>query len=294
MAECSIVSFNQVSIKINEKLPIKQEETLFQCNSIEDAVKHILIKGNPNLLAFGETHPRTDDWNKPTPLKLFSNQILPLLREHEYYDLVIEMFYSNEIGDRTINNFIKTGELKYDFRKNIYPSNGVNQSGLDHLLKRARDPKKPVSIYGGGPRYNDRETPYIYDIESGRDKSNAKLIALTRRITQRTTEKALKLLMRPGSKKVITYNGGYHNDVINQFGVNGFSFGEFFIKKTKYKYVEVDLLSPEMMNYSGDNNYAYPEYERWLKTAVPQKGVMLIKRGDSSYTIMFPAGVLIP
>jgi hypothetical protein len=163
---------------------------------------------------------------------------------------------------------------------------------MEELLITAKELK--INLFGGGPRITDRETSYIRDIRSDKDKSGNKLIALTRRITQRTIEKALSLLKRPGPKKLITYNGGYHNDVVNTFGIRGFSFGGYFTSKTKFNYVEIDLLSPELMNSQGKDNYAYPEYENWMKTAVPQKGVMLIKRGNSSYTIMFPAKTLVP
>ena len=56
--------------------------------------------------------------------------------------------------------------------------------------------------------------------------------------------------------------------------------------------MEVDILSPELMDKGNFENYDYPEYERWLKTAVPESGTIMISRGKGSYTIVLPKGTL--
>jgi len=72
------------------------------------------------------------------------------------------------------------------------------------------------------------------------------------------------------------------------------SYGQYFRKKTSYKYVAIDILTPELMRKGHFAQYEYPEYKNWLRTAAPKSGVTLIQRGKGSYTIILPAGTLAP
>jgi hypothetical protein len=289
MPECKITSSEKVTVKTFKNQPIRQTQVFLECGSVEDAVEEIMRDGKPNILAVGETHPSKDSGTKMTPMKLFAEKALPLLKKKGFHHLVIENLYSDEKTDRALTRYNSCGcgmdKLESD---HFFPYNNVNVHGLKKLLSKARG--LSVKVYGGGVKATDQEKYYVYDPMLGLG-DNGKLAALMRKVTQRTAEKTLKLL-RKGFSKVITYNGGQHNDVVNVSTVKDVSFGKYFKTKTSYKYKEVDILSPEMMDKGHFEKHVYSEYKKWLKRAVPVKGVTLVKRGDSSYTIILPKGVL--
>ncbi|MGB9613051.1 MAG: hypothetical protein ACPL4K_02585 [Candidatus Margulisiibacteriota bacterium] len=294
MTECTLISSFEYQVKPTKphktQSPRSKEET-FNCPSIEDAVLEILNKEDPNIIAFGERHPRGgDDGTKKTTLKLFADKILPILAKHGYQNLVFEELFSDPEADKAAAQYFR-GERTFEdleYGGYFYSAPSVNYYGVKELFRTAKDLK--VQIFGGGPSKNDPEI--YYDMSDPEIALDWKYVAaLVKKVNKGSQQKILKLL-KQGKTKVASYGGGEHNDIVDRSPTKGFNFGKFFKFKTRFRYTEVDLLSPELMGKGRYKDYAYPEYERWLKSAVPQQGVNLIKRGNSSFTIIFPAGTL--
>jgi hypothetical protein len=293
VSECTLISSLEYQPKpaISSKAPKKLKEETFHCLSLEDAFFEILTKENPNIVAIGETHPNENDkGNRKTTLKLFAHEILPFLVKQGYKDLVLEELMSDPEADQAAAQYFQ-GKKIFEDLANVYfyPSHSYNFNGLKNLFEVAKDLK--IQIFGGGFCPEDPEMYFdMSNLFLGLDSKyiNARI----KKISQRTRQKIIKLLQQ-GKTKIISYNGALHNDIFNSYKIKDLTFGEFFKAKTKYKYVEVDLLSPEQMEKGPHVPvYVYPEYERWLKSAVPKEGVNLIKRGNSSYTLIFPAGTI--
>jgi hypothetical protein len=264
-ANCSTVTI-AASVK---KAPAKTE---VRCSfdSAQAALEFVLAGESPNIIAFGETHPKQGANDLPTSLMFFADQLLPLLQQRGYNDLVLESLMSGSSAD-------------------LFPPNSINNKGAaPALIRKAQELR--LNIYGGGPSHHDQERFDIYDQNS---LTGSRSDRLFKKITRRTKEQVLALL-KHGEQKVITYNGGLHNDIAGDYQKAGLSFGKFFRGNTRYKYTELDILTPELMDKGRFDRHTYPEYADWLRSAVPQKGVMLIQRVKGSYTIILPAGTLAP
>ena len=261
---------------------------MFHCESAEAALKEILTKENPQILSIGETHPYSDDGAKKTTLKLFADKLLPIIAALGFGTLVVEGIYSDSESDLNVAAYMEGNEeLETVSSRDYFPSESVNRHGQDQLLQKAK--RLGVKILGGGPRTSDREVSFIYD-DFLSLSDDTRLAALMQRIAKRSIEKTLPLA-RSG-KKVALFGGAQHNDIRTTPQTNPVSFGHHFKDHTRYKFVEVDILSPELMDKGNFENYDYPEYERWLKTAVPESGTIMISRGKGSYTIVLPKGTL--
>ncbi len=296
MSTCVEVNSGSYNIRPVTQRPLLVKEVVFHCETLETAVTEVLTKANPNILAIGERHPDSANESVNTTLQEFTERMLPLLKKQGFRTIVLEMVLSDPVSDQMIKAFLggkaSIGQVKPYF----YPSNNINRYGLLSLFHLANHLNKDnkgqeITIVGGGPMKRDQETPYIYEATPDKKLSQKKLTALHNRITQRTGQKIYRQLAS-GKKKVISYNGGHHNDAIDYFGL--LTIPRYLKGRTKAKYIELDLLSPEMIRADKAGNYTYPEYERWLKFAVPKTGVNLIKRGDNSYTIIFPEKTIIP
>ena len=264
-ANCSTVA---VAAPV-KKTPAKTEARC-SFDSAPAALEYVLAGESPNIIAFGETHPKQGSNDKPTSFMFFADQLLPLLQQRGYNDLVLESLMSGSQTD-------------------LFPPDSINNKGAAPvLIKKARE--LHLNIYGGGPSHHD---PERFDIFGQNSLTGSRSDRLFKTITRRTKEQVLALLQH-GEQKVITYNGGLHNDIAGDYQKAGLSFGKFFRNNTRYRYTELDILTPELMDKGRFDRHTYPEYDNWLKTAVPQKGVMLIQRGQGSYTLILPAGTLAP
>lgn len=265
------LSFNANCSTVTVAAPVKKApaKTEVRCSfdSAQAALEFILSNESPNIIAFGETHPKQGTNDKPTSLLFFAEQFLRLLQQRGYNYLVLEDLMSGSQAD-------------------LFPPNSVNKEGVTAVMKKARELN--LNVYGGGPSYQD---PERFDVYSQNSLTGSRSDRLFKKITRRTKEQVLSLL-EPKITRVVTYNGGLHNDIASDYQKRGLSFGKFFKNNTIYRYTELDILTPELMDKGRFDRYTYPEYENWLRTAVPQRGVMLIQRGKGSYTLILPAGTL--
>ncbi|MBN3033618.1 MAG: hypothetical protein JW873_05930 [Candidatus Saganbacteria bacterium] len=281
----------------------KTTEVRCQFDSAVEALQAVIQEEDPDIIAFGETHPNEAKSTKPTTLMLFTEQLLPVLQQNKCFDLVVEGLISDLTKDHPATDYLASKlempqlEKYYFFPPKTAEAVGVNNDGLVKLLGKAKElPKNlPFHIYGGGPSLDDPEKIdiYKYSVVSPGGEPDSSLQKL---ISERTVDVTLALLdqVKPGKKRVAIYSGGEHNDLTGRAQKNGPSYGKFFRKKTPYKYVKFNILTPELMDKGHFRSPIYPVYKVWLKNAVPAKGVILIKQAEGSYTMILPAGTLAP
>jgi hypothetical protein len=136
-------------------------------------------------------------------------------------------------------------------------------------------------------------TPHILELTCDEYKSIQKaggeldyvnlLTVVTSQLT-RKIESRLKL-KRPS---VIVYGGALHNDVFPRKELASFSFAKKIAKATANHYLEVDLYVPEYIASDGEiTKQAW--YRQYKEQAQPGKTTR-VRRGDSSYIILFPTG----
>ena len=294
---CAPIANEKVKVITSPKgRPVEKEQVFLQCGSVETAVAEVIAKEDPDILALGEAHPDSDDGSHQTTMKLFAARILPVLVQSGRNHLIIENFYCDRETDQAIEAYLLTGKgLDALLNYHLFPDNNINRFGLQQILQTARALREKgvvFRIYGGGLSRHDRENSSAYDnflaVSGGK-----KLTDLMSKLSLRTRQK-VSLLQREGVKKIVTYNGAQHNDIINITACPGISFGARLKEQSKGRYVEIDIMSPEFMDKGYFENYDYPEYESWIKVNTPADKVTLIKRGGSAYTLLLPAGQLRP
>jgi hypothetical protein len=299
LANCQTVSYQMPAQKARGKKP-DTTEVRCQFASAVEALQIVIQQERPDILAFGETHPKQATNAKPTTLTFFAEQLLPSLQQSEYYDLVVEGLLSDLTSKQQATDYLASKlpvtalEQNYFFPPKTKESVGLNNNGLIKLFETAKalSTNSPLRIYGGGPSLQDPEKNDIYEnplwsISLKPDDH------LQRQITERTINVTLARLDQ-GAKRVIIYSGGNHNDLTGRPQKNSLSYGSFFRKKTPFRYVEFDILTPELMDKGHFAQYGYQEYKNWLRSAVPQKGATLLRRGSGSYTMILPSGILAP
>jgi hypothetical protein len=136
-------------------------------------------------------------------------------------------------------------------------------------------------------------TPHILELTCDEYKSIQKaggeldyvnlLTVVTSQLT-RKIESRLKL-KRPS---VIVYGGALHNDVFPRKELASFSFAKKITKATGNKYLEIDLYVPEYIE--SDAEITKQDWYRQYKEQAAAGKTLRIKRGDSSYILMFPRG----
>ncbi|OGC23379.1 hypothetical protein A2291_06945 [candidate division WOR-1 bacterium RIFOXYB2_FULL_42_35] len=286
MSGCELVQPNN-SAAIQAQTKVSGEQ-YFRCNSFEDALVKIIHDEKPDHLALGEIHPKRNqqiESKQQTTLTLFAKRALRIAWINGFNHYLIEGLYGDRKADKAIESYLVTGQELGD--EQYYPQEHMNIPGLRILSQEVRRWRKGgvvVKLYGGGPWRNDQEVKAVPKVLTNTEPGLLELLAM--KTTERAGEKAVALLKQ--GFKVVSFSGTSRNDIYN--ARKGVSFAGMFPGK---KYVELDLLSPEMMRYALNSRYK-KDFQRWLRVAIPPNDkITLIKRGKA-YTVIFSNGVLTP
>ena len=255
------------------------------CDSAADAVDEILSRENPQHIAFGETHPMADEILSTSPMLFFANNLFPFLAQKDkgFSGGVVEGLYSDDFANKLLKSYLLNLGPAAALKSTYYTSNINYAPAIRGLLTSARE--RHVLILGGSVKRSDPERAYG---NGQQDYPYSKRRELWMKTAVRMAEQ-IAYLRAHTSGRTFSYGGGSHNDkVVIEKGISIWEHNG--IKKDAY--VEVDLLSPEVMQPNKYGTYDYPEYSVWLQNAVPKEGVTLVVRGNRSYSIIFPEKVL--
>ena len=239
--------------------------------SILTAIKSI-FSNQPKMVAFGEIH-KNDKLSYKSTAAHFAEDILPHLPDHGIKDLVVGFLPDDAVIDAELEIFMKRGTLGLDTPNMFDWMDGPDLCGKLAILKVAR--AKGIRVYGG--HLSLTEAPDPYKVSSMYDSDPEKFADLVR---QHTAQKAQAVLDQ--GKAVATFGGMRHNNHDPLKEDAQASYGDEFAAQLGNKYVEVDLLVPELSE-------GVPEQiavAGWEKQ-IPAEGITSIQQGQR-FLIIFP------
>lgn len=226
---------------------------------------------NRAVLAFGEFHEIEGKGKAISALVHFRDELLPALLP-QLSDLVVETWVTTgRCGTAETSAVAQVQETTQR------PETTENE--IVTLLRRAKE---------GGTRPHVLEID-CHDYASLTDSSTSqidyvKLLGLVTRALERTTVAALSHAA-PG-RAVAIYGGALHNDVFPRKELAAFSFAKAMKRKTKGRYLEVDLYVPEYIEHD-DFITQQPWYRRYVKALQPGQ-IARVRRNADSYILVFP------
>jgi len=236
--------------------------------SLAEALRAVLA-GQPRVLAVGELHQTKATARVPSALARFTREMLAPLREAGATDLVVETWITTgacgEVEEKAVAQVEKTTER---------PARTENE--VLTLLKQA----KQAGIL---PRILQVACQDYRAMMGGSQIDFDRVLRLTRDQLEAQIRAALA---RPGSRMVVSYGGALHNDLQPTQELGPYSFGPAVSSLVGGRYVELDLYVPEYV----DQNAALRKEPWWgaYRGAYRRGQVTLVRRGDSSYALIFP------
>jgi hypothetical protein len=168
---------------------------------------------------------------------------------------------------------METGELS---RKTPHINNwiaGPDRCGILAFLKSARD--NGITVHGG--HLSLAEAPDAFDVASLVARDPEGVSRLVRQHTLRQIQKVLK-----GDRRVASFGGMRHNNYNPLPDDLQASYGDELYAQLGRRYVEVDLLVPELAPFSA-GQIGLDNWERY----VPQAGLNYFDQ-KQRYLIIFP------
>lgn len=232
------------------------------------------LEKEPQALLFGYTHRGPED--KVSAPKHFAQEILPVLAQKKYTDLVLEVFPVGKPGSeiqRELDEFNRSGKIGRWMDLLIPPDDP------DYKLVLEKAFELGMVIHGGGETFENKVVnKLIY-------KRNQQVV---NEEIARNSKERMSRLMRQG-KKEAWFGGCLHNDVQPPKENRKFSFGWSLEKLFPRQVVEVELVVPELSEQEGLYRYlALPPDCSW-RAFIPFKGVNLVRNAyGSSYLLYWP------
>lgn len=235
----------------------------------EAAFAHVLAE-RPAVLAVGETHAQRSFDGASTTTR-FTETLLPLVAKTSK-DLVLELWVGNSTchgaQKRAMNHAAETG------REIASSQSRKNPSEFIALYDAAR--KNGMTAHILVPPCDDYEK-----IVAAPDDVDA-MLAIVARLSAAETESLLGAAPEP----VVVYGGAMHNDLVPRPGHERWTFGPELDEKTGHRYVELDLIVPEMIRDT-DAWRAQPWYPHFRASAQGASAVLFRPR-PRSYALIFP------
>jgi hypothetical protein len=231
-----------------------------------------ILPADARVVGFGELHNRTDRAQVKSTLARFTADGLPVLTD-KLSDLIIETW----IVDPKCGQAAKTATAKVEIKVRR-PQETKTEIGL--LAETARAAKvQPHAMKLSCADY-EKVAP-----SKGEVLPDVMLGLITKELGRIADEAVKHRNKEPGHRPLIAlYGGGLHNDRFPAEGVADWSYAARLDELTGNKYVEIDLIVPELAD--GDPTlHAEPWFEL-VKTA--DANVRVWQRGERSFVIIFP------
>jgi hypothetical protein len=234
-----------------------------------------IFANDPEVVAFGEIH--REDTEEPlnfhSTAQYFAQYILPFLPAHGIRDIVVEFLPDDPIIDVELAAYMETGELS---NKTPHINNwieGPDRCGFLAFLRSARD--NGITIHGG--HLSLAEAPDAFDVASivARDPEG------TARLVGQHTLRQIRSVLKEG-RRVASFGGMRHNNYNPLPEDLQASYGDELYVQLGRRYVEVDLLVPELAPYSA-GQIGLDNWERY----VPEEGLNYFDQ-KQRYLIIFP------
>jgi hypothetical protein len=250
------------------------------------------LVGDPVVVAFGELHQTAATRAVPSALRRFTEEILPVIAARLSH-LVVETWVTT--GGCGASERAVTADVA---RTTERPA--TTESEIEALIRAAASRGISPRILSIGcadyaamrPPSGDGEDVVDYDrvlritaaaLESAALRALAERAARTAREAHGAVEDS-PARARP---TVAVYGGALHNDVAPDPELGSYSFAPALLRATLGRTLEVDLVVPEYaVALRNAGVTGQPWWRAYLKARRPG-GVVLVRRGSRSFTIVF-------
>ena len=231
-----------------------------------------IVPADARVIGFGELHSRTDRAQVKSSLSRFTTEGLPAIADR-LSDLIVETW----IVDPKCGQAAKTATAK-----------------VEMTVRRPQETKSEIAVLAETARAAKIQ-PHAMTLEcedyervapSGKDVKPDVMLGLITDELGRITEEAVAFRTKKGHERpwIAVYGGALHNDRFPAAGVEDWSYAARVDKTTGDRYVEVDLIVPELAE--ADPNAQKQPWFPLVQKAADQ--VQVWKRGERSFVVIFP------
>jgi hypothetical protein len=232
-----------------------------------------IVPGDARVIGFGELHARTDRAQVRSSLARFTSDALPALADR-ISDLIVETWIADpHCGSAAVEASAKvtvTARRPVETKSEIGQlADAARAKGIQpHAMRVGCDDYAKIAPQG-------KEV----DIE-------AMLTLTTRELTRIATEAVVHRDREPKHRPWIAiYGGALHNDRFPEPAVAEWSYAAKVDAVTKDKFVEIDLIVPELAD-ADDASKKQPWYA--LAARADTAHVQVWKRGERSFVVILP------
>jgi hypothetical protein len=231
-----------------------------------------IIPADARVIGFGEMHNRTDRAQVKSALARFTSDGLPGLSD-KLSDLIVETW----IPDPKCGQQATTATAKVTITSRRPQE---TKSEIAVLAETARAAK--VQPHAMKLKCED----YEKIAPAGKDANTEVMLDLITSELGRITDEAVAYRTKHNEPRpwIAIYGGGLHNERFPSDAVKHWSFAERVDKTTGNKYVEIDLIVPELAE--GEASMAKEPWFPLVKNAEPT--VKVWQRGERSFVVVFP------
>ena len=249
------------------------------------ALAQVLRETRPRVLGLGEFHQTKSTAKVRSAIRRFTESMVPVLGP-QASDLVVETWITEgKCGKQ--EKKVARGVAKTTERPK------QTESEIVTMLKRAKAlGVRPHILKAGCKDYEellgkDGKVDYVQLLgfigRSLRGKAEA-ILKHRARLHARASKK------KPGRRDIVVlYGGALHNDLYPYEDLEEFSYGKALKKRTKDRYVELDLYVPEYVR--GDETLSKESWYPLFTRLASSEKVLLIQRGEASYILVLKKGV---
>jgi hypothetical protein len=231
-----------------------------------------IVPPDARVVGFGELHSRTDRAQVKSSLSRFTTDGLPAFAD-KLSDLIVETW----IVDPKCGQSAKTATAKVEI-----------------TVRRPQETKSEIAVLAETARAAKIQPhamkltcdDYEKVAPAGKDVLPDVMLGLITKELGRIAEEAIKHRDKePGHRPLIAlYGGSLHNDRFPAEGVQDWSYAARVDQLTGNKFVEVDLIVPELAE-ADPGAQSQPWFDL-VKASDPS--VRVWKRGDRSFVVIFP------
>ncbi len=259
-----------------EQEPVDLPHRLF--SSAGEALEQVLKDTSPRVLGLGEFHQTKGTAKVRSATRRFTESMVPVLGPRAS-DLVVETWITEgkcgKQEKRVARGVARTTERpKHTESEIVTMLKRAKALGVrPHILKAGCDDYKGLLGKDGKVDYQ-------------------RLLAFITRGLHNKAEAILKHRARKpqkGREVVVLYGGALHNDLYPYEDLKAFTYGEALKKRTKDRYVELDLYVPEYVQ--GDEILSKERWYPLFSSKASKEKVLLIQRGEASYILVLKRGV---
>jgi hypothetical protein len=231
-----------------------------------------ILPSDARVIGFGELHARTDREQVRSALDHFTHEALPGLADRTS-DLVIETWVQDQ----------RCGSAAAEASTHI-----------ETTMKRPVETKSEIAELANAARAKNIQPhamtitcdDYAVVAPPGKEVDAVAMLALTTRELARLAVGSVKLRDKQSEPRpwVLLYGGALHNDRFPEPGTEEWSYAAAVDKETGNKFVEVDLIVPELA--TGDAASMRQPWYPLVEHA--DTAVHVWRRGERSFVVVLP------